>query len=309
MRNVFINSLEKQCRDRSDVWFLTGDLGFSVLEGIKETLGERFINMGVAEQNMVGVATGLALSGKTVFVYSITNFATFRCYEQIRNDICYHNANVKLISVGAGLAYGSHGYTHHGIEDMAALRPLPNLEILVPADHNESRLMVPYLFQNKGPAYVRLEQAISPELHTDLETLNPPKAIRIKNGTDVLLAVIGSNLHEALNASRLLGERGIDAAVWSYPWLKPFDEDSIRQAARKYNLIVTIEESTIYGAFGSQVAEILADTSNCSSRMIRLGVDKPFFGGAMSRQGAKELFNLTAESITDKVEKAIKVQE
>ena len=140
MRTAFIDTLCQLAAEDERIWLLTGDLGYSVLERFATRFPERYVNVGVAEQNMVGVAAGLARCGKMPWVYSIANFPTFRCLEQIRNDVCYHNGNVKVVAVGAGFAYGPHGYTHHGLEDVAILRALPNMTVVAPADPVETRL-------------------------------------------------------------------------------------------------------------------------------------------------------------------------
>ena len=159
MRTAFVNTLIELAEKDENIYLLTGDLGFSVLEGFIQKFPERFINCGVAEQNMMGVAAGLALSGKKPYVYSIIPFVTMRCFEQVRNDICYQNLDVKIVGVGSGLAYGFLGATHHAIEDIAILRVLPNMTILSPGDPTEARELTLKSYQTKNPTYLRLNKS------------------------------------------------------------------------------------------------------------------------------------------------------
>ena len=153
MRNLFAESLEKSTKKNKNIFLLTGDLGFSVLDNYQRNFPDNFINVGVAEQNMMGVAAGLAMMGKKVFTYSIANFATSRCHEQIRNDICYHNLDVTIVAVGGGLPYGNLGYTHHGMEDIAITRVLPNMTVYIPADRHELKFCYEKLLKEKTPKY------------------------------------------------------------------------------------------------------------------------------------------------------------
>jgi transketolase len=162
MRTAFIKALTDLAETDNRIWLVTGDLGFSVLEEFASRFPDRYLNVGVAEQNMTGVAAGLAMSGKIVFTYSIANFPTLRCLEQVRNDVCYHNANVKIVAVGGGLAYGAQGYTHHAIEDLAILRALPNIRVIAPGDPAETRAAVMAIVNTPGPCYLRLGKAGEP---------------------------------------------------------------------------------------------------------------------------------------------------
>src|SRR5436305_4783641 len=155
MRSTFIATLLDVAEQNPNVWLLCGDLGYSVLEVFQQRFPERFCNVGVAEQNMAGIASGLAHAGNTVFIYSIGNFPTFRCLEQLRNDVCYHGADVKVVAVGAGFAYGSQGYTHHALEDVAVMSVLPNIEVFVPCDPAEVQAVTRAISVSRKPAYLR----------------------------------------------------------------------------------------------------------------------------------------------------------
>ncbi|MEZ5356971.1 MAG: transketolase C-terminal domain-containing protein [Bryobacteraceae bacterium] len=257
MRTAFIEALEQIAARDPRVWLLCGDLGYSVLERFASRFPDRFVNAGVAEQNMTGMAAGLAMAGKKVFTYSIANFPVMRCLEQIRNDVAYHNLDVTIVAVGGGLSYGSLGYSHHGVEDLAAMRVLPNMAVLAPADPVEARLATAALAVRRGPGYLRLGKAGEPVLHTREPAFASGRAIEVRHGEtgppQVTLLATGAALAVALDAAQELAEQGIEATVASMPWIAPFDDDYVRRAARSASVVATIEE---HGAGG--LAECVA---------------------------------------------------
>ncbi len=180
MRTAFIDELCEITEKDGRVWLLTGDLGFSVLGRFYNRFPERYVNVGVAEQDMTGIAAGLALSGKIVFTYSIANFPTLRCVEQIRNDVCYHEANVKIVAVGGGLVYGAQGVTHHGTEDLAIMRALPNMTVVAPGDPAEAALATRAVVERPGPCYLRLGRAGEPTVHQTSPDFQIGKAITVR---------------------------------------------------------------------------------------------------------------------------------
>lgn len=259
MRTAFINALMECAAADETIWLLCGDLGYSVLEPFAKRFPERFINVGVAEQNMVGVATGLALNGNKVICYSIGNFATLRCFEQIRNDICYHDANVKVVSVGGGLVYGSHGYTHHTIEDLGVMRTLPNLAIIAPGDPVEVRLATKWMLKEfTGPCYLRIGKAGETIVHQNDLVFTYGRMIEIRQGRDVLLISTGGVLELALNVAAVLETQNIKAGVASCPFFKPLDSDYLLEQASRYHVFATLEEHTRYGGLSEAVAGVLA---------------------------------------------------
>ncbi len=258
MRTTYLKTLLELAEHDDRIWLLTGDLGYSVLEPFATQYPDRFVNMGVAEQNMAGVAAGLAMTGKVVFVYSIANFPVMRCLEQIRNDICYHNLDVKIVAVGCGLAYGSHGYTHHGVEDIAVMRVLPNMTVIAPADPVETRLATQAIVERSGPVYLRLGKANEPVLYEREPAFEIGKAIEVCPGSDVTLISTGSVLGLALEAQRELSSEGWSVQVLSMPTLAPLDKSSVIEAAKRTGRIVTLEEHGP-GGLGSVVAEALAE--------------------------------------------------
>jgi transketolase len=257
LRTAFIETLEDLAGKDERIWLLCADLGFSVLERFAQAFPKRYVNVGVAEQNMTGVAAGLALSGKIVFTYSIANFPVIRCLEQIRDDVCAHNLNVKVVSVGGGFAYGSAGYTHHGTEDLAMMRTLPNMTVLAPGDPIETRLLTAAATERPGPCYLRLGKAGEPIVHTCTPQLSIGKAIVLRDGDAGTLISTGGTLAMTLKAADELAERGVHVSVLSMPSLAPLDHEAILRAAKNTGRIVTVENHGI-GGLGSAVAEVLA---------------------------------------------------
>lgn len=257
MRTAFIKTLCEMAKQDSRIWLLCGDLGYSVLEAFSTDFPERFVNVGVAEQNMTGLAAGLALSGKVVFIYSIVNFPVMRCFEQIRNDVCYHNLNVKIVAVGGGLTYGPLGYTHHGMEDLAVMRVLPNMTVIAPGDPVEARMATKAIIAHNGPCYLRLGKAGEPIVHGSDPLFEIGKAIELSSGSDLTLISTGGMLQLVLEASEKLSTQGYSVQVLSMPSVMPLDEQAILQAATTTGKIISVEEHGING-LGSAVAEVLA---------------------------------------------------
>jgi transketolase len=257
VRNETIAALTEYARAHDDVMLLTADLGYSVLEQFADTLPLQYANVGVCEQAMLGIAAGLALSGRRVVVYSIGNFPTLRSLEQMRNDVCYHNLPVTIVAVGGGLAYGAQGYTHHAVEDLGIMSMLPNMTVVCPADPYEATALLPQLLERRKPAYLRLGRSGEPDIHQPGAAVALDRAITMREGTDVALLATGPILGRALAAAEALAKRGISASVTSFPTLLPLDEEALRSIAVIHRAILTIEEHSISGGFGSRVADVL----------------------------------------------------
>jgi transketolase len=257
MRTAFIETLCAAAEHDPHVWLVTGDLGYSVLERFSTRFPDRYLNAGVAEQNMVGVAAGLALAGKIVFVYSIANFPTLRCLEQVRNDVCYHQLSVKIVAVGSGLAYGGHGYTHHGVEDLGVMSLLPHMTVLAPGDPVETRWATRTLVERPGPAYLRLGKAGEPVVHQKEPPFELGKAVQVMDGTRATLITTGGMLATAMKAAALLSARGLSIRVLSMPTLRPLDEERIRAEAKRTRCLITLEEHGP-GGLGTMAGECLA---------------------------------------------------
>jgi transketolase len=271
LRTAFIEELVRLAAEDESIWLICGDLGYSVLEPFVDRFPARYLNAGVAEQNMTGIAAGLALMGRIVFTYSIANFPSLRCLEQIRNDVCYHNLNVKIVAVGGGLAYGSHGYTHHAVEDLAIMSALPNMTVTAPADPAETRAITRMIAALPGPAYLRLGKAGEPALHSSDPEVSYGKAILMRQGHELTLISVGGMLANTLAAADKLNHAGYSVRVLSMPFVTPLDEDAIRDAIADTSVILTIEEHGP-GGLGSTVGECIARSGRAVTFVpLRLG--------------------------------------
>jgi transketolase len=299
MRSAFFEALFEGAARDPRIFLLTGDLGFGVVERFARAYPDRFINAGIAEQNMTGVATGLALAGKIVFTYSIANFPTLRCLEQIRNGPCYHGANVKIVSVGAGVSYGSLGMSHHATEDLAILRALPEMTVLAPGDPMETRLAVAALIDRPGPAYLRLGRSSDVEVYPSPPTFSVGRAIGVREGRDLTLIATGTMLATAVMVATRLQAHGVAARVLSMHTVSPIDAEAIRAAAMETRLIATIEEHSITGGLGGAVAEVLAECQGRVARLRRFGLPASFIRVGGSREYLCKIYGLTPEAIGD----------
>lgn len=276
MRNAFLSELFDLASADPRIVFITGDLGFSVVERYMEELPKQFVNAGVAEQNMTAIAAGMALSGKVVFTYSIANFPTLRCLEHIRNDVCYHDANVTVVSIGGGFAYGTMGATHHATEDLGVMRVLPNLTIVAPGDPVETRAATRALAAHEGPAYLRLGKAGEPIVHEDEIDFRIGRALTLRDGTDATLISTGGTLRIAAQTAEALADEGISVRVLSMHTLKPLDDAAVLSAAADTGALVTIEEHSVVGGLGSAVAEVLAEHDEVRVPFRRVGIPGRF---------------------------------
>lgn len=298
MRTSFINTLHALAERDKRIMLLSGDLGFSVLEKFQKEFPDRFLNMGVSEANMVGAAAGLALCGMKPYIYSITPFATMRPFEQIRNDICYQNVDVKIVGTGGGLAYGSLGPTHHAREDIAIMRALPNITITCPCDPIETELIVNESLKLDGPLYIRLGRGNEPIVHKEKPKLSIGKGILVKNGNDVAIIATGNILNNALISAELLAKKGINARIISMHTVKPLDKDIVLKAANETKAVFTVEEHSIIGGLGSAVAEILAE-NDLRILFKRIGLKDAFEKVVGSHEYLRKVNNLNPEFIAN----------
>lgn len=256
MRTAFINQLIKEAEVNDKIFLLVGDLGYSVVEPFAEKFPDRFLNVGIAEQNMTGVAAGLAKEGYNVFTYSIGNFPTLRAMEQIRYDVCYHNLSVKIVSVGAGYAYGPLGTSHHTTEDIGMLRTIPDITICSPADPIEAKQITSFLCNYNGPAYLRLGKAGELVLHKSDLIIEPSKIIKVLDGAGKAVIATGSILADVIESRK---QQQQNWGVFSMPFIKPVDMDGLVTIANAYDEIITIEEHQKSSGFGSAILEALND--------------------------------------------------
>lgn len=259
MRTAFIQQLIEEAKVNDKIFLLVGDLGYSVVEPFADLFPERFLNVGIAEQNMTGIAAGLAMEGYNVFTYSIGNFPTLRCMEQIRYDVCYHNLSVKVVAVGGGYAYGPLGTSHHTTEDLGMLRIIPNMNVCAPGDPIEARRITTMLCNNNLPGYLRLGKAGEPKVHNDEIEIKWGKMIEVKQGTKTVVLSTGAMLKYC---SDFIAENNNSWGLYSVPFVKPLDNNTLIEICHQYDEIVTIEEHQKNGGFGSAVLESINELKN-----------------------------------------------
>lgn len=300
MRTAFASSLMEIARLEKRLFVVTNDLGYSVLEPFIKKYPNQYLNIGIAEQNMMGVAAGLALSGKIPIVFSIIPFATMRCYEQIRNDICYHNLNVKIVGVGSGLAYGSLGPTHHAIEDIAIMRVLPNMTVICPGDPVETELATAASIFHQGPIYMRIHKKGDPVVHDTKPAFRIGKAIKMSDGKDGTLIATGNMLHTAAEVIKILRKRRIELRLLSMHTIKPIDGMSLKHAVKETGHIFTLEEHNIIGGLGGAVAEVLGELS-MPVLFHRFGIQDRFTKEVGSQEFLRYVNSLSIEEISKKI--------
>lgn len=306
MRDTFVRTLIDIAKKDKNVILVTGDLGFGVLKPYWEQLPDQFINAGIAEQDMTGFAAGLALEGKTVFTYSIGNFPTLRCIEQIRNDCAYHDANVKVVCVGGGFVYGSLGMSHHATEDIAMMRALPNVTVMAPGDLTEAAEATKAIYEQKGTCYLRLGRGGEQKIHEKIDNFRIGKAIKINDGEKIAVFSTGAIFDEAKGAVEMLKEDGLNPALYTFPTVKPIDKDVITECAKKYDMIVTVEEHNIIGGFGSAVAEVTAEMTDKKAKLVRIGLNDMYSCIVGTQKYLRNEYGMSAQKIADRVRTELK---
>lgn len=258
MRTAFARTLEELAAHDERIWLATGDLGYNLFDQFAKRFPDRFINVGVAEQNLVGVAAGAALAGKQVWIYSIVNFLAMRALEQIRNDVCFHNLDVKIVTVGGGLVYGPHGYSHHGVEDLGVMRLMPNLQLAAPGDPKEAEWATRQAASHTGPVYLRLARGGEPNLHQAIgDHWQVGDPLKLREGADATLVATAGGVRLAISAADQLAKRGRTCAVFSVPFLRPINTESIFASARTTGKLISVEDHG-QGGLGTILAEQLA---------------------------------------------------
>jgi len=306
MRNDFVKQMLIEMRRDPSIIFLTADLGFNALEPIENMFPNRFINVGISEQHMIGMAAGLACEGKKVVAYSIASFASMRGYEMIRDDVCYHNLDVKVVGVGGGFNYGTAGVTHHTIEDFAIMRVLPHMRVLAPGYSWEAREATKALMRDKGPAYIRLGKSPGVAYEKKDFTFSLGKGFVIKEGKDVVIVSTGNVLDVACKTAEMLEKQGITVCVVSMPTIKPLDSRLIHKVVPKAKGIFTIEEHTTTGGLGSAVKEVLFDIGTPGQKFHSFGFPEDEFVRVVgSREYLLAHIGLTPNRITQKIKRVM----
>jgi len=292
MRNAVINTVLEFAKKDKKIFLVAGDAGFGVLDQFKRLFPERFLNLGVAEQNMISFSSGLALAGFCVFVYDIIPFLLYRPYEQIRNDICYQRLPVKLIGIGSGITYAPQGITHYAVEDIIIARSLPNLIILSPADSFEAKKCVEFSLKSKYPVYIRVSKNIKENIHKEFpETIEEP--ILIKDGKKIAVLFYGSISEEIIKVIKNLN---LDVKFISIPMIWPLNFKKLLSLLKNINIIITVEEHFKEGGLGSIISEFLLK-NNIRKRLIKLGIENEFIHSVNNIEGLRKKYGISSQDI------------
>ena len=305
MRDAFVKTLIELAKKDRNIELVTADIGFGVLKPFWEQCPDQFTNAGIAEQNMMTVAAGMALEGKTVFTYSIGSFPTLRCLEQIRNDCAYHNANVKIVCVGGGLVYGALGVSHHATEDLAVMRALPGVVVMAPADMAEAEECTKALANHRGTAYLRLGRGGEKRIHSKIESFRIGKAIKVYEGERAAIFSTGAIFDEVIEAVEALRVKGCAPAVYTFPTVKPIDKDLIERIAGEFELIVTVEEHNVAAGFGSAVAEVMAGMKTKKAYLLRIGLNDEYSVLVGDQKYLRRQYGMDSRVIAEKIEESL----
>lgn len=306
MRAVFNKTLLEIAKKDKRIHMVLADIGYGEIEPFRDTFPERYYNVGVAEQNMTGVACGIAMEGNIAITYSIANFPTLRCLEQIRNDVCYHNANVKIVIIGGGVSYGALGMSHHSTEDIAIMRALPNMIVEVPCDNAEAIAATHAMIDYNGPFYYRCGYKGEKDIHTGPIDFKLGKAITVSEGKDLTLMFAGPIGCEVVQAAEMLKKEGVNCRVVSMHTIKPIDKEMIIDSAKNTGGIVTIEEHNLMGGLGSAVSEVLCDENIMPKKFKRLAFPDVNVAKIGGQKWIRDQYGLQAKGIADSVRELLK---
>lgn len=306
MRGIFVDEIARVMRENSKVVFLTAESGFNLTEGLAEEFPERYYNLGIAEQSLIGTAAGMALRGFRPIAYTMAVFLTMRAYEQIRVDVAYQNLPVVLAGVLPGLGYGNSGPTHHSIEDTAIMRVLPNMTVVYPGHEAGVRGAVRQALRLEGPCYIGLSRAPGKmETPCSQENFELGRAVKILDGNDAAVFAYGAMLPVAIHTSRCLREQGIALRVYDMHTIKPLDTEAVSCAAKECGAVVTLEEESVIGGLGGAVAEYLAEHRELNCRFKRLGIPDTYGEAAGSQQWLQKQYGIDASAAADTIRRLI----
>ena len=305
MRDTFVKTLIEEAKKNKNIELITGDLGFGVLKPYWEALPDQFTNAGIAEQNMTGAAAGMALEGKIVFTYSIGNFPTLRCFEQIRNDCAYHNANVKIVCVGGGFVYGPLGMSHMATEDIAIMRALPNVTVVCPGDLVEAECATRAIINTPGTCYMRLGRGGEKRIHDKIDDFQIGKALKVRESikdanNKIAVFSTGAILDETTEACDELISQGYSIEQYSFHTVKPIDKETIMKCAKECRYIVTVEEHNIIGGLGGAVAEVMAECDG-KARLVNIGIDDEYCGIVGSQRYLRSKYKIDKDTIINTI--------
>lgn len=304
MRNTFIDAVIAECDRRQDVFIISGDAGLGVFDDFRKRHPGRFLNLGVAEQNAASFSAGMALAGYKVYLYNIVPFVIYRCYEQVRNDICYDNMPVTLVGIGSGVTYAPQGMTHYSIEDIGLARTLPNLTVLSPIDPVEAKAAAQYSLRASGPVYVRLAKKGERAIHND-DNFDITKPCRLQDGKDVALVFHGSIADEVIGAAKILERGDIHPKLISLAMLQPIDFKTLHLLLKDVRHVVSVEEHFIDTGLGGILAKEYVN-SDPKWRLSSLGIPSKFIHEIKDARGMRDHFGISAKKIADFVEDLLK---
>ncbi|RAI14852.1 MAG: transketolase [Candidatus Melainabacteria bacterium] len=299
IRAAYGNALVEVGKENENVVVLDADVAKSTMSiTFKNAYPERFFDMGIAEQDMVATAAGLASQGKIPFASTFAVFATGRTYDQIRNGICYGNLNAKIVGTHGGITVGEDGASHQALEDISLMRGLPNMTVIVPADCKECLEAVKYAAKHEGPVYIRVARSNVPDIFDDSYELALDGKV-MREGKDVVVITNGETLAEVLDAAEILSQKGIDAKVINLPVVKPLNEDVILKETADAKLCVTVENHSIIGGLGSAICEVLSEKA--PKKVLRIGTND-VFGQSGTVKALLDYYGLTAEKIAQRIQ-------
>lgn len=301
MRNAFADEVNKLAVDDNRIVLLSGDIGNRMFDSFKDEHKGRFFNCGIAEANMMGVASGMALSGLRPIIYTIAPFTTTRCYEQIRIDACYHNVPIIIVGTGSGLSYAELGPTHHSLEDLAILRVLPNITILAPADEVELRQCLQQALKLDTPVYIRIGKKGEEIISKKDNGLKIGCSTTILHGTDVCLIGTGTIMPIVLESASMLSSKGFSVRVESFHTIKPLDTKTLEDVFSNFSLVAVIEEHSCIGGLYGSICEWLVKHNNRESRLISFGTKDEFMSEVGTQDYARAKYGLTSKNITEQV--------
>jgi transketolase len=306
MRKTCLNKIYEMAQQDDRIFFIGSDLGFETLKDFKEEIPDRFIMEGINEAHVIGMASGLAMEGKIVYVNTIATFLTRRCFEQVVLDMCMHNINVRLIGNGGGVVYAPLGSTHLAFEDIAIFRALPNMTIVAPADADEMTRLMPLTVDYPGPIYIRLAKGYDPIVTNEENSFEIGKGISMRSGKDALIVTTGISLRIALAAADILAGKGINTGILHLHTIKPLDREKLIEMAEPVGAVVAVEEHTIIGGLGSAIAEVLAETNFTKpKRFKRIGIPDVFPDQYGSQDSLMARYEITSDGIVKTIQKLL----
>lgn len=301
MRNAVINKITESAKNNKNIFMITGDAGFGVLDEFQKNFTGRFLNLGIAEQNTISFAAGLGLTGYKVFVYNIVPFVMFRCYEQVRNDICYQKLPVTLIGIGSGVTYAPQGVTHYSVEDIALAKTLPNLTIFSPADPFEAEVAAEFAIKADNPVYIRIAKNSKTKIHSD-KPKDITKPIVIKEGRSVAVLFHGSVGIEVIESVKNIKE---SPKIISVPMLQPLNFNQLKKDLKSIKTIITVEEHFVNGGLGSTIADWIIQ-KKLNFKLIKLGIKNEFIHAVKNNTEMRQKYGIASKNIKTTILKTFK---